>query len=70
MLEKIVDGYGFALKDFEAVEKTGKTYIKDHVEELGGERYVYHPLTQLGAILAWINHPIRGYHTLKKVLSK
>jgi hypothetical protein len=64
-LEKdIKAGFGFALKDFESVSASGVPYVNDHLDELGGEEYVYSRYVRAGAILAWARHPILGARTL------
>ena len=54
------EGYNISRIELDHVKKTGKTYVKDHLEEFGGKEEIYTPVKQLGGALYWLAHPIKA----------
>ncbi|MBR9683606.1 hypothetical protein GOV03_03630 [Candidatus Woesearchaeota archaeon] len=70
VLDKIMDGYVMGVREIAEGIKTGKPFVIEHLDELGGKEYVGDPLVQLGGFLAWFTHPALGTGCLvKRVLN-
>ena len=61
-----MEGYALGRLEHVKSQETGRPYVKEHMNELGGKEHVRDPLRRIGGVVYWLHHPVSLYQLLTK----